>query len=76
MCNAHASARKHSYLERTLGRMNNHVTLLVTENGGTLKILLSFAVGALLGDVFLHLLPEAFESEFQRRGNCALSRSV
>jgi zinc transporter 13 len=37
------------------------------ENGGTLKILLSFAVGALLGDVFLHLLPEAFESEFQRR---------
>jgi hypothetical protein len=30
---------------------------------------LSFAVGALLGDVFLHLLPEAFESELQRKGN-------
>ena len=25
-----------------------------------LKLLLSFAVGGLLGDVFLHLLPEAF----------------
>lgn len=37
------------------------------ENGGTLKILLSFAVGALLGDVFLHLLPDAFESEFQTK---------
>lgn len=28
----------------------------------TLKILLSFAVGGLLGDVFLHLLPEAWAS--------------
>ncbi|XP_011632138.1 zinc transporter ZIP13 homolog [Pogonomyrmex barbatus] len=43
------------------------VDLKTGENGGTLKILLSFAVGALLGDVFLHLLPEAFESEFQTR---------
>ena len=25
-----------------------------------LKLLLSFAVGGLLGDVFLHLLPEAY----------------
>ncbi|XP_043274037.1 zinc transporter ZIP13 homolog [Venturia canescens] len=30
---------------------------------GTLKILLSFAVGGLLGDVFLHLLPEAWASK-------------
>uniref|UniRef100_A0A182NL67 Selenoprotein P N-terminal domain-containing protein n=1 Tax=Anopheles dirus TaxID=7168 RepID=A0A182NL67_9DIPT len=29
----------------------------------TLKILLSFAVGGLLGDVFLHLLPETWEHE-------------
>ncbi|KAJ0170916.1 hypothetical protein K1T71_013688 [Dendrolimus kikuchii] len=29
----------------------------------TLKILLSFAVGGLLGDVFLHLLPEAWEND-------------
>ncbi|XP_049880768.1 zinc transporter ZIP13 homolog [Pectinophora gossypiella] len=29
----------------------------------TLKILLSFAVGGLLGDVFLHLLPEAWEHD-------------
>ncbi|KYN05338.1 PREDICTED: zinc transporter ZIP13 homolog [Cyphomyrmex costatus] len=43
------------------------VDLKTGENGGTLKILLSFAVGALLGDVFLHLLPEAFENEFQIR---------
>ncbi|KYM78260.1 hypothetical protein ALC53_11284 [Atta colombica] len=43
------------------------VDLKTGENGGTLKILLSFAVGALLGDVFLHLLPEAYESEFQTR---------
>ncbi|XP_033322942.2 zinc transporter Zip99C [Megalopta genalis] len=30
------------------------------DGAGTLKILLSFAVGGLLGDVFLHLLPEAW----------------
>ncbi|XP_012141704.2 zinc transporter Zip99C isoform X1 [Megachile rotundata] len=31
-------------------------------SAGTLKVLLSFAVGGLLGDVFLHLLPEAWEN--------------
>lgn len=31
-------------------------------SAGTLKMLLSFAVGGLLGDVFLHLLPEAWAS--------------
>ncbi|KAL7298812.1 hypothetical protein TKK_0008553 [Trichogramma kaykai] len=31
------------------------------DSAKTLKILLSFAVGGLLGDVFLHLLPEAWE---------------
>uniref|UniRef100_A0A1A9V3F4 Uncharacterized protein n=1 Tax=Glossina austeni TaxID=7395 RepID=A0A1A9V3F4_GLOAU len=30
-----------------------------------LKVLLSFAVGGLLGDVFLHLLPEAWEGDNQ-----------
>ena len=29
--------------------------------GQRLKLLLSFAVGGLLGDVFLHLLPEAWQ---------------
>lgn len=29
----------------------------------SLKILLSFAVGGLLGDVFLHLLPEAWSAD-------------
>lgn len=32
----------------------------------TLKILLSFAVGGLLGDVFLHLLPEAWSNDLER----------
>lgn len=31
----------------------------------SLKILLSFAVGGLLGDVFLHLLPEAWSSDIE-----------
>ncbi|KAM3957998.1 LOW QUALITY PROTEIN: zinc transporter Zip99C [Aphomia sociella] len=31
----------------------------------TLRILLSFAVGGLLGDVFLHLLPEAWEHDLR-----------
>ncbi|CAH0597805.1 unnamed protein product [Chrysodeixis includens] len=31
----------------------------------TLRILLSFAVGGLLGDVFLHLLPEAWENDLK-----------
>lgn len=34
----------------------------------TLKVLLSFAVGGLLGDVFLHLLPEAWSSDVSRSG--------
>jgi len=33
-----------------------------------LKTLLSFAVGGLLGDVFLHLLPEAWEYDMKDRG--------
>lgn len=40
------------------------VDLKTGENSDSLKILLSFAVGALLGDIFLHLLPEAFENQF------------
>lgn len=35
----------------------------------TLKVLLSFAVGGLLGDVFLHLLPEAWSSDVASGGN-------
>ena len=34
-------------------------------SNSTLKFMLSFAVGSLLGDVFLHLLPEAYEKLFQ-----------
>lgn len=34
---------------------------LFTLGGGTLRLLLGFAVGGLLGDVFLHLLPESVE---------------
>ncbi|XP_035737992.1 zinc transporter ZIP13 homolog [Vespa mandarinia] len=36
-------------------------------SAGTLKLLLSFAVGGLLGDVFLHLLPEAWENDLLKR---------
>ncbi|KAK2579274.1 hypothetical protein KPH14_008233 [Odynerus spinipes] len=36
-------------------------------SAGTLKILLSFAVGGLLGDVFLHLLPEAWANDISKR---------
>ncbi|XP_055385038.1 zinc transporter ZIP13 homolog isoform X2 [Condylostylus longicornis] len=32
-----------------------------------LKVLLSFAVGGLLGDVFLHLLPEAWTTDFEQK---------
>ncbi|XP_071441825.1 zinc transporter ZIP13 homolog [Hetaerina americana] len=46
-------------------------------SGNTLRVMLSFAVGGLLGDVFLHLLPEAWGSlpsstaghAFSSRGN-------
>ncbi|CAH0401577.1 unnamed protein product [Chilo suppressalis] len=34
---------------------------------GTLRVLLSFAVGGLLGDVFLHLLPEAWAHDLASR---------
>ncbi|XP_031785149.1 zinc transporter ZIP13 isoform X2 [Nasonia vitripennis] len=45
-----------------------------TDSAKTLKILLSFAVGGLLGDVFLHLLPEAWENH--AAANTAKGRSV
>uniref|UniRef100_A0A8D8WCX1 Zinc transporter ZIP13 homolog n=1 Tax=Cacopsylla melanoneura TaxID=428564 RepID=A0A8D8WCX1_9HEMI len=38
------------------------------ESSTTLKLLLSFAVGGLLGDVFLHLLPEAWTYEHSHSG--------
>lgn len=38
-------------------------SFLVAGESKFLKVLLSFAVGGLLGDVFLHLLPEAWEGE-------------
>lgn len=40
-----------------------------------LRILLSFAVGGLLGDVFLHLLPEAWEGDNQSAGEHPSLRS-
>lgn len=35
----------------------------------SLRILLSFAVGGLLGDVFLNLLPQAWSSDLSRATN-------
>ena len=52
--------------EELLARTGNpplHQTILpcsISVSADRLKLLLSFAVGGLLGDVFLHLLPEAF----------------
>ncbi|XP_026669803.1 zinc transporter ZIP13 isoform X2 [Ceratina calcarata] len=37
---------------------------MAQDGASTLKLLLSFAVGGLLGDVFLHLLPEAWGNSF------------
>ncbi|XP_029042554.1 zinc transporter ZIP13 homolog [Osmia bicornis bicornis] len=37
------------------------------DSAGTLKVLLSFAVGGLLGDVFLHLLPEAWANSSMQK---------
>ncbi|OAD62231.1 hypothetical protein WN48_06872 [Eufriesea mexicana] len=41
------------------------------DSADKLKILLSFAVGGLLGDVFLHLLPEAWANSSLNRGKDA-----
>ncbi|KAK7591226.1 hypothetical protein V9T40_002839 [Parthenolecanium corni] len=42
--------------------VDSTATLKNGSGAKTLRVLLSFAVGGLLGDVFLHLLPEAWES--------------
>lgn len=42
-------------------------SLFLAAESKFLKILLSFAVGGLLGDVFLHLLPEAWEYDMKER---------
>ena len=36
------------------------IIICISAAAAKLKLLLSFAVGGLLGDVFLHLLPEAW----------------
>uniref|UniRef100_A0A0K0D5B1 Rhomboid domain-containing protein n=1 Tax=Angiostrongylus cantonensis TaxID=6313 RepID=A0A0K0D5B1_ANGCA len=43
-------------------RRQYNVVFFLTEGRHNLSLLLSFAVGSLLGDVFLHLLPEAWGS--------------
>ncbi|KAF9799446.1 hypothetical protein SFRURICE_003143, partial [Spodoptera frugiperda] len=42
---------------------NDPYVSVVSTGASTLRILLSFAVGGLLGDVFLHLLPEAWQND-------------
>lgn len=49
--------------------LKNLMIISVTDSSGTLKILLSFAVGGLLGDIFLHLLPEAWKTGSLNKGN-------
>ncbi|KAK1127573.1 hypothetical protein K0M31_004104 [Melipona bicolor] len=43
------------------------------DGAGTLKMLLSFAVGGLLGDVFLHLLPEAWANHKTGAGHPSMT---
>lgn len=45
------------------------IFFITAANSKTLKVLLSFAVGGLLGDVFLHLLPEAWEGDVNKAGS-------
>lgn len=45
--------------------MTQFFILIVAADSKFLKTLLSFAVGGLLGDVFLHLLPEAWEHDMK-----------
>lgn len=40
----------------------------VAAGANTLKTLLSFAVGGILGDVFLHSLPEIWANDVAKRG--------
>lgn len=48
--------------------VNFHFFFLISAaDSKFLKTLLSFAVGGLLGDVFLHLLPEAWEYDMKDR---------
>jgi len=47
------------------GNNQDSASPTTTSSNSTLKFMLSFAVGSLLGDVFLHLLPEAYEKLFQ-----------
>lgn len=42
-----------------------YISYLIAAESKFLRVLLSFAVGGLLGDVFLHLLPEAWEGDNQ-----------
>jgi hypothetical protein len=46
---------------------NRIAFLILAADSKFLKTLLSFAVGGLLGDVFLHLLPEAWEYDMKER---------
>lgn len=46
---------------------NSQLDVISAAESKFLKTLLSFAVGGLLGDVFLHLLPEAWEYDVKER---------
>jgi len=59
----HVSVTRSSDLKIEVERSPSIVTFPVTVlTGGarSLRVMLSFAVGCLLGDVFLHLLPEVW----------------
>lgn len=56
--------------------MNSLFTSFPAADSKFLKTLLSFAVGGLLGDVFLHLLPEAWEYDMKDRNGTIFNSIV
>ena len=62
-CKACESNSEKTNVKSTIESSNNNINPLPSESksitNDKLKLMLSFAVGGLLGDVFLHLLPEA-----------------
>lgn len=57
-------------------KSNKYLTdcFLFAAGSSTLKLLLSFAVGGLLGDIFLHLLPEAWANDVKNGEYCTSRR--
>ena len=66
----HPSREEHKQLYRRLSRQESHVAQVdVVGKEEPLNRYLSFAVGGLLGDICLHLLPEIYSAEKDHGNN-------